>query len=732
MNASAPLGAAAYIVDDPGSEAPDLLASAVARAGLWQELERVAGALGVGSDDLRVLIKPELGAFALGSPAATAPTLVEGLIDLLHGRGYAQVAVAAAADSSTLWAENREARALADLLGYRYVTDAGRPYEVIDLGEDLVDVGFAEGTLLHGSLLARAWRDAHFRITFAKNRADEQQGYALSLDTLIGVLPLADKDYYYRHRFDPGEVVVELLRTLPIQFALIDAWTSSHGAGGGRSPRPIATKTLIASSYVLLADYAGALKMGLDPYVSEISRRALQRIGLPPRYRIEGNLAPYPDWVNVHPVVVDSSRRRDAWTAASRGLKPWLQVTDSELFPFKDPVDARVNAALAPRFANVDGDRSAFWTLVFANYALSSLHGALESYRVLWDKDALRHREAPLNLDLDAYGLGDYEATRELLDLFPLLRDLPSDEHGLRWRYLEDAVLFEFVRTIPIPFRQFVEKVDVSRTIQFMNDYLGGAVVPVARDEHGRVTHQAERNIYLPQPNYLVLYQGKVIDVTKLEFVEYEEDRHRISWKTLKSENGSARYDDGVVAFERAEAGTRVSIFGRQLFELPPFWQAVDLDLAPEIKASLVTDAYRIFFSRTLANFEALVEGREIRIGSAWHEPEDPRQTEPRPVERLGAILEELGNKYGDLLKGEPAGRRGQYPGPKLVGVDEQGFSHFAPGPESTVPADAGLAGAAPILAVAREALASFWGDLAEAVRRDREWQAGRGTDGPG
>ena len=151
---------------------------------------------------------------------------------------------------------------------------------------------------------------------------------------------------------------------------------------------------------MLLADYAGALKMGLDPYVSEISRRTLQRIGLPPRYRIEGNLAPYPGWVNVHPVVVDSSRKRDAWTMASRGLKPWLQVTDSELFPFKDPVDARVNAVLAPRFANVDGDRSAFWTLVLANYALSSLHGGLESYRVLWDKDALRRREAPLNLDL--------------------------------------------------------------------------------------------------------------------------------------------------------------------------------------------------------------------------------------------------------------------------------------------------------------------------------------------
>ena len=188
MSASAPPGAAAHVVDDPGHDPNRLLAKAVTRAGLWEGLERAAAALRVEPDALRILIKPELGAFALGSPAATTPSLVEGLIDLLRGRGYSQVAVAAAADSSTLWAENREVLALADLLGYRYVTDTGRPYEVIDLGEDLVDGGFAEGSLLHGSQLARSWRDADFRITFAKNRADEQQGYALSLDTLI-VLP---------------------------------------------------------------------------------------------------------------------------------------------------------------------------------------------------------------------------------------------------------------------------------------------------------------------------------------------------------------------------------------------------------------------------------------------------------------------------------------------------------------------------------------------------------------
>ena len=93
---------------------------------------------------------------------------------------------------------------------------------------------------------------------------------------------------------------------------------------------------------------------------------------------------------------------------------------------------------------------------------------------------------------------------------------------------------------------------------------LGGVVVPIAYDEVGRPVKQAERNIYLPQPNYLVLYQGKPIDVSKLEVVEYRADRHRLYWKTVGSENNSAIYDDGIATFERSGEGTCITIVSRQ------------------------------------------------------------------------------------------------------------------------------------------------------------------------
>ena len=157
-----------------------------------------------------------------------------------------------------------------------------------------------------------------------------------------------------------------------------------------------------------------------------------------------------------------------------------------------------------------------------------------------------------------------------------------------------------------------------------MNDYLGGVLVPLAHDSSGRPVRQAERNIYLPQPNYLVLYQGKTIDVSKLEVVEYGANCHRLYWKTVLSENGSAACDDGIATFDRTIEGTRVTITGRQQFAIPPFFQVFDPDFVPGLKAKLVTHAYQTFFDRTIANFEALVEGRDIRIGRPVDEPSHP------------------------------------------------------------------------------------------------------------
>jgi uncharacterized protein (DUF362 family) len=707
-----------HILDDPTKTGPELLRVAVEDAGLWNLLATSCHAFTTTASDLPIVIKPELEAFDLGAPTATDPRLVEALIDLLHDHGYKRVAVASARQSSYLWAENRDVLAVADLLGYRFRTKKRRAYEFLDLEDGLTAGPFPPGSLLNGSQIATAWRDS-FRICFTKNRTDESRSYALCLDTLLGVLPLPDKDYYYDHRMDAGEVVSELMRQVPPNLSIIDAIVSSHGGSGTRAPKPLLTHTLIASADVLLADLAGALKMGLDPSSSPIFVRARRDVGLPDRYVVHGNLARYPGWLNVHPLVVDSTRRRDRSPAIARTVRPWIQVSNTELFPFKTPLDAKANASVSTWIANVDDNPSPFWALVLTNYLLAAVNRLSTAYLVLYDKDKVRRRLVPLGVELADLKPSDCEAiASELTPLRKLLRSVPFDDNGLRWTYYDDAIIFEYKRTLPIPFDEFVSRVDVAKTIQFMNDYLGGVAVPLVRDGTGRATHQAERNIYLPQPNYLVLHGGDVIDVTKLEHITYGSRSQQMSWKTIRSENASATYDDGQVTFARRRGATQVSYFGRQQFALPLYWQLIDLKLAPKLRAGLITHAYTTFFSRTAANLEALVEGREIEIGRPWHDPAEVPGTEPLPIESLTRAAVGLAERYGPLLQefGWLLGRQGER-APGGSSVDRNGFQHFE-SPQTQEHAAVGSPTAA-AMAAAWPQIANFWQEMGDALGDD-------------
>ncbi len=106
----------------------------------------------------------------------------------------------------------------------------------------------------------------------------------------------------------------------------------------------------------------------------------------------------------------------------------------------------------------------------------------------------------------------------------------------------------------------------------------------------------------------------------KLEFIRYGEDRHQIFWRTVTSVNNSALFDDGIVTFDRDEAGrTAITIVARQQFTLPLFWQVINMDFVPQVKDTIVSDAYTNFFSRTIANFEASFEGRTVGTGRSWN-----------------------------------------------------------------------------------------------------------------
>jgi uncharacterized protein (DUF362 family) len=702
------------VVDEAGLDPTARLARALERCGAWAALATAAHGARVAPAGLKIVILPELGAFATGSPAATDPVLVEALIDLLHDSGFSSVVVAGGADGSARWAANRTVYALTDLLGYRFVTPGGRDYDIIDLGDDLVAAPFHPGEVLYGSLLSRTWFHADFRIVFAANSTDEADGYALGLHTALAALQPGGSVYLHLAAH-LGDLVAELVRTTPVQLTLIDAIVSCHGSAGRRAPKPITTECIIASTDIWLADTVGAIKMGLDPAVSPLMARCPRICGTVGDVVVDGGLAVYEGWTSPHPLILDSARRRDESPWWSRLLRPWLQVLDPALFPLESPLDARMNERIAPWFADVDEDPLALSALVFANTALGGFQKAVEGYRVLYAKDEVHRVSAPLGFDPATYPPDAYAViVPELTGLERLIAGTPERAPGLRWRYLDEAVLFLYSREIPVDFDEFVASVDVSRAISYMNDYIGGVVVPVEHDGSGRPVRQAERNLYLPQPNYLVLSGGRPIDVSKLEIVEYDDGVHRMYWKTIASENDSAVYDDGIVTFARTETGTAVTIFGRQLFVLPPLWAAIDLGLIPDQKELLVTHAYVTFFDRTLANLEALTEGRDIRIGRG--RATAGAVAEPLPAADVEKFFEGALTWLGtvsDTVRG-PGGNGRQSSTP--IYVDSDGFSHFeAPHP----------APLRPPVSTAGSAAADFWAGLFQAGLRDLPGLAG-------
>ena len=307
--------------------------------------------------------------------------------------------------------------------------------------------------------------------------------------------------------------------------------------------------------------------------------------------------------------------------------------------------------------------------------ALDVAQASAEAWEIMFAKSRVVRRDVPLGFDPHDYATADYDAVADYMaPLEALAAQAPATRSGLRWRHEGDAVLFQLDRVLNAAYDEFIARVDIATAIRLMNDYIGGNSAVVSRDQKGRVVRQAERNIYLPQPNWLAFSGGDFIDVCKLEVVHYAEGRRRIAWRTVHSPNGSAVHDDGTVVFERTgDEQTRVTVCGLQQFTLPPLWAAAEPWLAPAVKDGLVEESYRRFFTATLDNFEACYEGRDFRVGRD-RQPADDEPLEQRLRQSWEAVRALLPDRPLDALLRRRLRRRQ----PRADEVDEDGFQHFA------------------------------------------------------
>ena len=131
----------------------------------------------------------------------------------------------------------------------------------------------------------------------------------------------------------------------------------------------------------------------------------------------------------------------------------------------------------------------------------------------------------------------------------------------------------------------------------------------------------------------------------------------------------------------RAGGSLRVEIAVHQRFSVPPVLRFMEERALGPARMSLARDTYRNFFRNTIANFEAVYEGRDPLVGCRPHSPEGDTGVEcleqlvERAVELITGAAQPSTNPLGKVatrrIVSPHDGREYQ------ESVDGRGFRHF-------------------------------------------------------
>jgi uncharacterized protein (DUF362 family) len=326
-----------------------LLDQVVTESGFWQVLERRFAGSGKSKPDFRVVIKPNFMFMHAKRDISsyTDPTLVEALVDRIVARGFTNVTLVEAQSTYGNYYKNREVLKVAEYIGY----STKKNYRIVDLTEERVP--FDYGGRLGRHFVGPTWRDADFRISFAKNKTHMFCHYTLTLKNIYGTLPLQDKLKEYHGKREYDWPTIESMKHFPVHFGVIDAlWSADGQFGVIVDPKPNQTKTMIAGENLIAVDWVGAKKMGLDPDVPHVGRYlplAVEAFGRPERIDWIGDQSIYQPWSNVSEVLIKSLDLLEEAEAFTNWLFACLSAQDAY---FKYKLTARpalvVRKLLAP------------------------------------------------------------------------------------------------------------------------------------------------------------------------------------------------------------------------------------------------------------------------------------------------------------------------------------------------------------------------------------------------
>jgi uncharacterized protein (DUF362 family) len=300
----------AHVVVIKSPDRFEALDQVLLEAGFFQLLDETWRASAMAKEDFSILIKPNFSfMYSLTDLSTfTDPHLVEYLVHQIRQKGYTNVSVVEAQSTYSVFFTNRDVPTLA-----KYIGLAGNDYNIIDLSEagprdprGLEDSGIR--THLEEEVHP-AWRNADFRISFAKNKTHAYAFYSLTMKNIYGALPRKNKfKEYHCNRKEFGEYpiytpTIDFLEKYPVHFGLIDAYFSADGAFGVFADKePNYTSTIIGGDNLVAVDWVAASKMGLDPMISTYMDLAIRKFGKP-SIKLTGDHSLYPHWRNVPPLV---------------------------------------------------------------------------------------------------------------------------------------------------------------------------------------------------------------------------------------------------------------------------------------------------------------------------------------------------------------------------------------------------------------------------------------------
>ncbi len=282
-----------------------LLDEVLDKAGFFEVLEQRLQESGKYKEDFSVVIKPNFMFMhsKKDHSSFTDPELVEALIVRIVERGFTNVALVEAQSTYGNYYKNREVLKVAEYVGY----STGKSYRIVDLTEEMVPYDY--GGRLGKHFVGPTWRDADFRVSFAKNKTHTFCHYTLTLKNIYGTLPVQNKLKAYHSKREYDWPTVETLKHFPVHFGLIDAIYSADGHFGViTDPTPAYTKTIIGGENLIAVDWVGAKKMGLDaddPKVGRFLPLAVEAFGKPEIDWV-GDKSRYYPWLNVNQFVIAS------------------------------------------------------------------------------------------------------------------------------------------------------------------------------------------------------------------------------------------------------------------------------------------------------------------------------------------------------------------------------------------------------------------------------------------